>query len=235
MPDLNPLLTRVETPPIPQAHAWAARYDGAHGAALDLCQAVPGWATHPGVLAHLAEAAGDASNTRYGLIDGDIALRTAYAAEMSAVYGGRVAPTEVAITAGCNQAFFLSMLAVAQAGENVVLPVPWFWNHQQTCSMLGIEVRPLPCQATDGFVPDLAAAERLIDAGTRAIVLISPNNPTGAVYPPAVIAGFFELCRAAGDLADFGRDVSGFPTGRAGPVACTVRAGRLGGEPDPAV
>ena len=198
MPVLNSLLTRVEVPPIPQAHAWVARYDLSQGAALDLCQAVPGWATHPGVLAHLAEAAGAAGNARYGLINGDLALREAYAAEVSTRYGGSVAADQVAITAGCNQAFFLSMLAVARAGENVILPVPWFWNHQQTCSMLGIEARALPCRAVDGFVPDLAAAERLIDAGTRAIVLISPNNPTGAVYGAAVIAGFLALCERRG-------------------------------------
>ena len=64
MPELNPLLTRVETPPIPQAHAWAARYDGAHGAALDLCQAVPGWPTHPELLERLAREAADPAHSR---------------------------------------------------------------------------------------------------------------------------------------------------------------------------
>ena len=198
MPALNPLLTRVELPPIPQAHAWAARYDGSRGAALDLCQAVPGWAPHPEVLAHLAREAVDPANARYGLINGDLALRETYAAEMSAVYGGRVAPDQVAITAGCNQAFFLSMLAIAQAGDAVLLPLPWFWNHQQSCTMLGIEPRPLPCRAEDAFVPDPALAETLIDERVRAIVLITPNNPTGAVYQPEVIAAFYDLCQRRG-------------------------------------
>jgi len=202
MPALNSLLTRVELPPIPQAHAWAARYDGAHGAALDLCQAVPGWAPHPEMLAHLSSEAGERANARYGLINGDLALREAYAEEMSAVYRGRVAADEVAITAGCNQAFFLTMLAVAQAGDAVLLPVPWFWNHQQSCTMLGIEPRPLFCRAENGFVPDPVAAEELIDSPSggrvKAIVLISPNNPTGAVYPSAVIEAFFELCQRRG-------------------------------------
>ncbi len=117
---------------------------------------------------------------------------------MSALYGGRVAPDQVAITAGCNQAFFLSMLAIAQPGDAVLLPLPWFWNHQQSCTMLGIEPRPLPCRADDAFVPDPALAETLIDDRVRAIVLITPNNPTGAVYSPAVIAAFFELCQRRG-------------------------------------
>ncbi|MDT7950874.1 MAG: aminotransferase [Acetobacteraceae bacterium] len=195
MPDLNPLLTRVEVPPIPQAHAWWGRYDGAHGAPLDLCQAVPGWAAHPEMLGHLAREAALPENARYGLINGDLPLREAYAAEVGR---GRVGPEQVAITAGCNQAFFLAMLAVARSGENVILPVPWFWNHQQSCSMLGIEARPLPCSPADAFVPDPAAAEALIDGRTRAMVLISPNNPTGAVYPPEVIEQFFALCQRRG-------------------------------------
>ena len=198
MPHINPLLAAVEVPPIPQAHAWAARYDGRYGPLHDLCQAVPGYPPHPELLAHAAEAAGDRAHARYGLINGDLALREAYAAEVSGVYGGAVAPDQVTITAGCNQAFFLAMLSLAERGDNVLLPLPWFWNHQQSCTMLGIEPRPLPCQADAAFVPDPGDAAALIDGRTRAIVLITPNNPTGAVYPPEVIRGFYELCAARG-------------------------------------
>ncbi len=198
MPPLNPLVTSVETPPIPEAHAWARRYDGRVGPALDLCQAVPGYAPHPGVLAHLAEAALDPAQAKYGLINGDPGLRCAYAADLSATYGGAVGPEQVAITAGCNQAFFLAMLALARAGDAVLLPLPWFWNHQQTCAMLGIEARALPCSPENGFVPDPADADALLDPRVRAIVLITPNNPTGAVYPPETIAAFYDLCRRRG-------------------------------------
>ena len=195
---LNPLVTGIEEPPIPEAHGWGARYDGRLGPALDLCQAVPGWAPHPGLLAHLAEAACDRGNAKYGLINGDEALRATYAADVSETYGGAIGADQVAITAGCNQAFFLAMLTLARAGDAVLLPLPWFWNHQQTCTMLGIEPRPLPCSPERGFVPEPADAAALIDSRVRAIVLITPNNPTGAVYPPEVIAGFAELCRNRG-------------------------------------
>lgn len=198
MTRINPLLAGVETPPIPEAHAWARRYDGSLGPLLDLCQAVPGYAPHAGLLEHAAEAARDPAGARYGLIPGDVALREAYVAELSAVYGGTVRPDQVAITAGCNQAFFLAMLTLAERGDNVLLPVPWFWNHQQSCTMLGIEARALPCRAEDGFVPDPEDAARLIDQRTRAIVLITPNNPTGAVYPPEVVGRFAELCASRG-------------------------------------
>ncbi len=198
MGGLNPLVVQIEAPPIPEAHGWWARYDGSAGPALDLCQAVPGYAPHPELLAHVAAAAEDRANAKYGLIRGDLALREAYAADLTAIYGGAVGAEQVAITAGCNQAFFLAVMALARAGDAVLLPLPWFWNHQQTCTMLGIEPRPLPCRAEDGFVPDPADAAELINARVRAVVLITPNNPTGAVYPPEVIAGFAALCRDRG-------------------------------------
>ena len=197
-PRLNPGVTGVTEPPIPAAHGWAARYDGSHGPMLDLCQAVPGYPPHPEILERLAAAARDPATAKYGLINGDLALREVYAAEVSALYGGTVRPDQVAITAGCNQAFFLTLMTIARAGDAVLLPTPWFWNHQQTCEMLGIEARALPCHASDGFAPNPEQAEALLDSRVRAIVLITPNNPTGAVYSPAVIAEFAALCRRRG-------------------------------------
>lgn len=198
MPTLNPLVTAIVPPPIPEAHGWAQRYDGAYGPMLDLCQAVPDYPPAPQLLQHLSDAAGQVASARYGLIDGDLPLREAYAADLIKTYGGAVGPHQVAITAGCNQAFFLAMLTLAQAGDAVLLPTPWFWNHQQTLDMLGIEARPLPCHADAGFIPDPDDAEALLDARVRAIVLITPNNPTGAVYPPDVIARFQALCQRRG-------------------------------------
>ncbi len=193
MPGLNLRVTAIDLPPIMAAHAWAARYDGRHGPAIDLCQAVPGYAPHPDLLAHAAVAASDPAMAKYGPIAGDLALRSAYAGTLSGV-----SPDQVAITAGCNQAFFVTLLTIASAGDSILLPTPWFWNHQQSCDMLGITPRPLPCDAEHGFVPSVMDAERLIDSTTRAIVLISPNNPTGAVSPPETIAAFAALCRDRG-------------------------------------
>ena len=102
------------------------------------------------------------------------------------------------ITAGCNLAFFVVMLALAKHGDAVLLPTPWYFNYQMTAGMFGIEPRPLPCDAASGFVPDPDRADSLIDARVRAIVLVTPNNPTGAIYPPQTIARFQELCARRG-------------------------------------
>ena len=195
---LNPNLLDTGTPPIPQAQGWARAYDGRSGPLIDLSQAVPGSPPPPELLQRLSEAAASPDNTRYGPITGDMALREAYAAEISTVYGAGFNPGEVAITSGCNQAFVITMMALAKAGESVLLPAPWYFNHEMTLRMLGIEARPLPCDPTGGFVPDVATAEALIDSGTRAIVLVTPNNPTGAIYPPGTIAAFAKLCARRG-------------------------------------
>lgn len=195
---LSPALLDTATPPIPQAKAWLARYDGAFGPPIDLSQAAPGVPPPPELLRRLGEAAADPESARYGPILGDAALRAAHAAELSAFHGGRVAPAEIAITAGCNMAFVAAAMAFVGRGRSIVLPTPWYFNHEMTCRLLGIDIAALPCRPTNGFVPDPAEAEALIDERTAAIVLVSPNNPSGAVYPPAILEAFLDLCRRRG-------------------------------------
>ncbi|WP_252511134.1 aminotransferase [Phreatobacter aquaticus] len=198
MLQLNPDLIDTGTPPIPAARAWMTRYDGGFGPPIDLSQAAPGSAPPAELLKRLGEAAARPDIARYGAILGDADLRESYAAELSHLYGGEIASADVAITAGCNLAFVAAILAVAKAGDNVILPAPWYFNHQMTLQMLGIEARPLICRPEDRFVPAVAAAEALIDGRTRALVLVTPNNPTGAIYPDGLIAAFAGLARARG-------------------------------------
>ncbi len=199
MPALSPLIRATDAPPIPAARAWATRYDGTAGPAIDLTQAVPGYPPHPELLAKLAEASGSRAAAGYGPIDGDPALREVLAADMARFYGAPITAADITITAGCNLAFTMAMTVLAAPGDRVVLPTPWYFNHRMALSMQGIEAVPLPCRAEDGFLPDpdrLAAI--LAGGGIRALVLVSPNNPTGAVVPAAMIARIAGLCRAAG-------------------------------------
>jgi aspartate/methionine/tyrosine aminotransferase len=202
---LNPHLVHdTATPPVPEARGWLAAYAGGAGPAVDLAQAVPSYPPHPLMLQRLAAAAGDAAYAGYGAILGDEPLRAAYAAHVSELYRAPVATREVAITAGCNQAFALAVLTLAKAGDAVMLPSPWYFNHQMTLAFLGIEPVALACRPERGFVPDPEDAAALLDrratagAPVKAIVLVTPNNPTGAVYDPATIAAFAGLCRDRG-------------------------------------
>ncbi|TFF27745.1 aminotransferase [Jiella endophytica] len=193
-PRPNPRLISVANPPIPAAARWIAAYDGRHGPPIDCSQAVPNHPPPADFAAKLSEAAGSDAAARYGPVLGDAALRSAYAGHVSGHYGASVEPGRIAITAGCNQAFFAAMIAVAGAGDAVVLPTPWYFNHQMTLDMLGIEKRVLPTRAETGFLPDPDEFEAVIDSRTRALVVVSPNNPTGAVYPPELLKALFSIC-----------------------------------------
>jgi aspartate/methionine/tyrosine aminotransferase len=80
----------------------------------------------------------------------------------------------------------------------VVLPAPYYFNHQMWLDMLGVEKRLVPAFADDRAYPLPEEMASLIDGSTRAIILCSPNNPTGAIYPPHVIENYYELAKASG-------------------------------------
>ncbi|MEX2648492.1 MAG: aminotransferase [Alphaproteobacteria bacterium] len=196
---LNALVDSVLTPPIAEAWSWVEGRDFPTNRPLvDVCQAVPGYPPHDSLARHVAMRAALPETARYTDIAGIAPLREALAADIRARYGGGVEARHVLITAGCNQAFFSAMIALARTGDEVILPLPFYFNHEMTLTGLGIRAVALACDADAGGVPDALAAARLITPATRAIVLVTPNNPTGAVYPPATIRAFHDLCAKRG-------------------------------------
>jgi aspartate/methionine/tyrosine aminotransferase len=194
---LNTLVRNVAEPPIAEAQGWIrGRSFPAEKSLIDVAQAVPGYPPPEALTDHLAGVIGRPEMARYTEIEGIPALRQALAAHMSGFYGAPVAAEAVAITAGCNQAFCLAMMALAGTGDEVILPLPYYFNHRMWLDMLGIATVALPFRPDRGGVPDPREAAERITRRTRAIVLISPNNPTGAIYPPEVLADFLALARA---------------------------------------
>ena len=132
----------------------------------------------------------------YGPVLGLTELRAEIAAQWSSAYGGQIDPAEVAITSGCNQAFCAAIAAIAGEGDAVILPTPWYFNHKMWLDMVGIEATALPAGA--GLLPCPEAAASLITPRTRAIVLVTPNNPGGVEYPADLLRAFFDLAQAHG-------------------------------------
>lgn len=197
-PLFNPEVERLAPPPVPAVQAWARAYDLGRGPLIDLSQAVPGYPPHPDLLKLLSAAAGSPELAGYGPIEGERALREAYALHQREVYQAGITAENIHITSGCNQAFVVATLAVAGRRAEILLTDPCYFNHETSLAMLGITPRYVSCRAEDGFLPSPEAVSAAITPHTRALAIVSPNNPTGAVYPPELIETLFELCRQRG-------------------------------------
>jgi len=160
---------------------------------LDLAQAAPQYPAAPEVVAHIVQVARDAHGGDYTEVPGLPALRRAFAAELSRDYAGVVEPANVVVTAGCNQAFSLVVSALAGPGDEVVVALPYYFNHDMWLRLNG--VTPVYLEPGPDIVPRGADAEPLITRRTRAIVLVTPGNPSGATVDPREIAAFADLAR----------------------------------------
>jgi len=198
MPAISPLIRATEPPPVMEARRWLAGTDFPPDRPLiNLSQAAPVEPPPEPLRRAMAEMVLTEPDTHlYGPVLGLPALRQEVAARWSVSYGGSIDPGDVAITTGCNQAFCAALATLAAPGDAVMLPVPWYFNHRMWLDIAGIETVALPCGA--GMLPDPDAARDRMHPRVRAIVLVTPNNPTGAEYPPALIAAFAELARAHG-------------------------------------
>ena len=132
----------------------------------------------------------------YGPVLGLPDLRAELASQWSDTYGGAIGPSQVAITSGCNQAFAAALEALTNEGDELILPTPWYFNHKMWLDMTGVKAVPLATGA--GLLPDPDRAAALITERTRAIALVSPNNPGGVEYPPDLLAAFYDLCASRG-------------------------------------
>ncbi|NNE23085.1 MAG: aminotransferase [Rhizobiales bacterium] len=210
---VKPEICSTETPPISESFSWLPQGETGQAPVI-LSQAVPNYPPAAELQEHVAKLSGAPATSLYTDILGLEPLREAFAAHLSTDYDADIQPADVAITAGGNQAFCLAMMAIAQSGDNVIVPSPYFFNHQMWFDMQGIEVRHLQCRADNAMQPSVENAARLIDSRTRAMVLVSPNNPTGAVYPPALLEQMFDLCAGHGLallIDETYKDFRGFP------------------------
>lgn len=97
--------------------------------------------------------------------------------------GYGVNPNEVFITTGGSEAIIFAMMAVADPGDEIIIPEPFYTNYNGFASMAGLKVVPLLTKVETGFhLPDEKEFEKLITSKTRAILVCTPNNPTGTIF-----------------------------------------------------
>ena len=198
MSNFNPAIAALTAPPVSLVQDWRASYDGSKGDMIDMSQAVPGYAAHPDMLAALSAAAGEADSARYGRVEGDADLRAAYAAHLGDVYNATIDPAETHITSGCNQAFVAAALAVAGHGDEILMTRPCYFNHESALGMLGVSMRYVDCHAANEMRPQIADIDAAIGPKTRALAIVTPNNPAGTIYPAPLLDDILTLCQQRG-------------------------------------
>ncbi|WP_241557376.1 pyridoxal phosphate-dependent aminotransferase [Croceibacterium ferulae] len=191
---LSPALQRIAASPTTAMtdRASALRAEGRDIISLSVGE--PDFATPPHVLA-AAHAALDAGDTRYTPVTGTAALKQAVALHFARDLGLPTDPAQVIVTAGGKQAIFEALAATVSEGDEVIIPAPWWVSYPQMVRFAGGTVVPLQTSAADGFRFEAAALEVLITPRTRWLLLNSPGNPTGAVFPPAMLDDVAEVLR----------------------------------------
>ncbi|WP_324754461.1 aminotransferase [Roseovarius sp. Pro17] len=182
-------------PPVMAARRWLEGVQFTPDRPLiNVSQAAPVDIPPEGLRRAMAEAAMTQADAHlYGAVLGRDDLRAEVAAQWSMAYGGTIDAANVAITSGCNQAFCAALATLCDEGDEVILPTPWYFNHKMWLDMTGVRTVPLPAEA--GLLPDPQRAASLITPRTRAIVLVTPNNPGGVEYPSDLVRAFFDLAR----------------------------------------
>lgn len=137
------------------------------------------------------------SDNKYGMVEGQASLIRAFEEKVARENGIDMSLGRRAIvTAGSNQGFMNAILAITDPGDEVILPVPYYFNYAMAIEMAGAVVVPVATDAAYAF--DLAAIEKAITPRTRAVVTVSPGNPTGVVHPIATLRALNALCAKHG-------------------------------------
>jgi aspartate aminotransferase/aminotransferase len=145
-----------------------------------------------------AFAAARSGFTKYSPNAGFPSLRERVAKRVSAAWNTSVASDRIVITTGAIGALFSAIMAVTDAGDEVLIPDPGWPNYEAIVHLAGaVPVRfPLPAQR--GFVPDPSEISRLVGPRTKAIVINTPGNPTGAVFSQELMADICAISQRTG-------------------------------------
>ncbi len=147
----------------------------------------------PAHIVAAAKAALDANQHHYTGPTGLPQLRAAIAKDLKDSYGLDYTADEIVVTAGVQESIMLCMLALVAPGDEVLITSPRFTTYDTAVHLCGGVPVPVPTVEANDFALDVAEIEARITSRTRMFVMVSPNNPTGAVTPPAVIRQIADL------------------------------------------
>jgi aspartate/methionine/tyrosine aminotransferase len=187
-------LAAVQSPVIPIVAGLIRQYPGT----ISLGQGVVYYGPPPQARARLDAFFAEPENNKYQPVQGIPLLVDAWTTALSRDRGVHVGPSRrLVITAGGNMAFANAVLAVADPGDEVILPTPYYFNHEMAVTIAGCRPVLVPTDPAT-YRLDPGAIRAAITPRTCAVVTISPNNPSGAVYPEAALRAVNALCGEKG-------------------------------------
>lgn len=189
----NARMEAVQSPIIPVVGELIRQNPGT----ISLGQGVVYYPPPQAAIEMLPQFLADPNLHKYQAVTGIAPLREAIATKLqqenNIEMGDRNA---VVVTAGSNMAFMNAILAIASLGDEIILQTPYYFNHEMAIAIAGC--RAVCVETDEDYQLRLNAIAAAITPKTRAIVTISPNNPTGAVYPESDLKAVNELCRDRG-------------------------------------
>ncbi|MGD1148177.1 MAG: pyridoxal phosphate-dependent aminotransferase [Thermoanaerobaculaceae bacterium] len=186
-------MSLVQTPVIPVVGRLIRDNPGT----ISLGQGVVHYPPPPQAMDAIAAAVADHENHKYRLVEGIPPLLERIRGKLASDNGLELtAGHRVVVTAGGNMAFMNAVLAVTDPGDDVVLLAPYYFNHEMAVAIAGCRAVVVGTDESYQPVPERIAAA--VTPRTKAVVTVSPNNPTGAVYPEATLRAVNELCRERG-------------------------------------
>jgi len=164
---------------------------------LNIGDPIPfGFKTPPHLIEAVERAMRDGHNG-YTASAGVLSAREAVAAEYQQ-RGVPMTPDRVILTSGTSEGIELALGAMADAGDEVLVPTPTYPLYTAVLGKLGARAVYYRTDPANGWLPDVDDIKRLMGPATRALVLIDPNNPTGAVYPEATRRALIDLANRSG-------------------------------------
>lgn len=186
-------ITAVDTPIIPTIAALVRDNPGT----ISLGQGVVNYGPPPEALAKLPELMADSQLNKYQGVMGMPPLIEALTQKLLQDNGIAVgADSQIMVTAGSNMAFLNCVLAISDPGDEFILPMPYYFNQEMAIRMCGCV--PVCVPTGDDWSLDVQAIAGAITPRTRAIITVSPNNPTGAVYSEVSLTAINQLCADKG-------------------------------------
>lgn len=192
---MSGLIGKVHFPPISEVKGWLAARPEGGPPLIDLCQAVPDYPPAAELVAHLGGLLHDPQTSRYSPDEGLPEVLSAICGYYQRKYGALITPAELCLTIGASQAFWLAIVTLCRAGDEVVVQAPCYFDHAMALEMLGIRCVFAPFDEAGHGLPSTTRIASLINSRTRAILLVTPSNPTGAITPPGLLAELCDLAR----------------------------------------